>query len=104
MEEKNEMNLIAKKAKLIEYQNQISWISSECIKIDEKNPTPETANHCELLRLNLLSIIEYLKVSDLSKDLTRFEKEEINKLLHLIDKKLDNMHGRFCIHNSEYDL
>ena len=93
-----------KREKLIEYQNQISWISSEIIKIDEKHPTPETANHCELLRLNLLSIIEYLKVSDLAKDLAKFEKEEINKLLHLIDKKLDDMHGRFCIHNNEYDL
>ena len=104
MEEKKEMGLIEKRAKLIEFQNQISWISSECIKIDEKNPTPETANHCELLRLNLLLIIEYLKETSLSKCLSRFEKQEINKLLHLIDKKLDDMHGRFCIHNNEYDL
>ena len=53
MEDNKETNLVAKKAKLIEHQNQISWISSELIKIDEKNPTPEIANQCELLRLNL---------------------------------------------------
>ena len=83
MEEKNEMNLIAKKAKLIEYQNQISWIASEYTKAQRIVDFPRYTweeDFCVAMYENLNSIVSQIKELELQDYLNERYKEMIKDL------------------------
>ena len=84
MEEKKEMSLIEKRAKLIEYQNQISWITSEYsqIKKDSDNFTRKyDTDSIAIMYENLANIIIQIKDEELDKYLSPIYKKTINGLM-----------------------
>ena len=83
MEEKKEMSLIEKRAKLIEFQNQISWIASEYAK-KHRNYAGKYSweEHLSvMLYENLRSIICQIKDLGLEKYLSDAYKESCKGLL-----------------------
>ena len=83
MEEKKEMGLIEKRAKLIEYQNQISWIASEYAKKhrDDAGNYSWEKHLSVMLYENLRSIICQIKDLGLEKYLSDAYKENCKELL-----------------------
>lgn len=83
MEEKKEMSLIEKRAKLIEYQNQISWIASEYAKKhrDGADNYSWEEHLSVMLYENLRSIIYQIKDLDLERFLSDAYKKSCNTLL-----------------------
>ena len=93
MEEK-EINLIAKKAKLIEYQNQISWIASEYAKMPMHNEHFLSGRE-KFLRValyeNLNSIISHIKALRLQDYLSDAYKKMIRDLQIALRCNIDNL-------------
>lgn len=94
MEEKKEMSLIEKRARLIEYQNQISWIASEYAKKhrDDVDNYSWEEGLSVMLYENLRSIICQIKDLGLEKYLSDAYKESCKRLLfslicHVNDSK-----------------
>ena len=85
MEEKKEMSLIEKRAKLIEFQNQISWIASEYAKMS-KSKINEIVyctedNFSIILSENLGSIMRQINGLGLEELLSDEYKSTCNDLL-----------------------
>ena len=85
METNNKMNLIEKKARLIQYQNQISWIAGESLKYHaEKYAYAQISirseNYKNILLENLISIVDQIKEEGLDVYLSESYKKEINYL------------------------
>lgn len=102
MEEKKEMSLIEKRAKLIEFQNQISWIASEYAKISKiKSDTSYYTedNFSIILSENLVSIIRQINALSLEELLSDEYKSVCNDLLcrmqckakTLVDRRIDEI-------------
>ena len=93
MEENKEMNLVAKKAKLIEYQNQISWIASEYAKMqrcDDCHTYSWEKNLRVALYENLNSIMSQIKELELQDYLSdRYKKMIIDLQMSLRSKVLN---------------
>ena len=94
MEEKNEMNLIAKKAKLIEFQNQISCIASEYSKMPMHNESYLSGRE-KFLRVamyeNLNSVISQIKALRLQDYLSDAYKKMIRDLQIALRCNIDNL-------------
>lgn len=94
MEEKKEMSLIEKRAKLIEYQNQISWIASEYSKMPMHNERFLSGREkCLRVALyeNLNSIISYIKALRLQDYLSDAYKKMIRDLQITLRCNIDNL-------------
>lgn len=85
-------NLIVKRAKLIEYQNQISWITIQCRNIFIKNSVMDYET-CVILYENLNSILLNLKEEGLFSYLSGEYERSINSLLD--ELKLASGKGAF---------
>ncbi len=93
MEENKEMNLIAKKAKLIEYQNQISWIASEYAKAQRQVDFPRYSweeDFCVAMYENLNSIISQIKACGLQDYLSNAYKKMIKDLQMSLRCQVEN--------------
>ena len=93
MEEKKEMSLIEKRAKLIGFQNQISWIASEYAKIQRRDTHVIYGweeKLCVALYENLNSIISQIKALKLQYCLNEIYKEMIRDLQLSLSYKVEN--------------
>ena len=98
MEEKKEMSLIEKRTKLIEFQNQISWIASQYAKIN-KSKTNEVSYYTEdnfsiILSENLASIIRQINALGLEELLSDEYKSTCNDLLCRMQCKAKTLANR----------